>query len=159
MSILLHPTKGVNPRLGACRHCGKSTSVILLGKNENKDTCDECGCVHYGGAERGSRGRRECKACGSDRLTRTAIEEHEQLFVDKCDECLEFEANCVKAIAENPGSVLYMCEKCGSEGVVRAESEFAKLIRKHFKDVPLDKPCGGNVPSCCNCESKETLKK
>ena len=53
MSVILHKTLGLNPRIikVACFICGKikDDSITLLEIKNYLDTCDKCGMQHIGG--------------------------------------------------------------------------------------------------------------
>ena len=81
--LILHPEKGVNPRIASCPYCGKDSGVVLLGRKDKKDTCNNCGMIHYGGAD-----GRVCQKCKNTYcFTREEIGEHEKIAVVVCHDC------------------------------------------------------------------------
>ena len=48
MSLRLHRTEGVNPRMTACGRCGKDVGVALIGALDKKFICGSCNTVSYG---------------------------------------------------------------------------------------------------------------
>jgi hypothetical protein len=93
-SVLLHPTKGLNPHLTICRICGKDDAIILVGRRDYKDICCKCGMVHVGGANRtASWHRKVCSQCYGDEFRQEPISEFEKFPMGVCDECRE-DAGC-----------------------------------------------------------------
>ena len=138
--LILHPEKGVNPRLTFCMQCGgDGEDLIMLGANESKYTCPECGCVHYGRPD-----KRQCGQCGQhfhrDNWRREKIGEYEKLPASRpCALCREKNEECAKVVAE--GGIHWRCKDCGSAGAIRAASELAIDIRKQM-GIEAPAPCG-----------------
>lgn len=130
-ALRLHPDKGVNPRISCCKQCGKDVGVIMLGAHDYMTRCPACEITLIG--------LRKCPQCNSRGVDEAPIEEHIKLPVELCDDCDKMNAEH-RAIVE-AGGVGWRCSDCGSEGVIRAESELAKEVRKKLKVEP-PKACG-----------------
>lgn len=102
-SINLHPKLGLNARLtiALCPSCGaehEGNELVLMGARNFKDTCRECGAVHYGGHD-----DEPCRSCGSMAFDREVMEENEKVRVSEpCPEC-------VKLLED--GGVIFMAPK------------------------------------------------
>ncbi len=141
MSVTLHPTKGVNPRLSVCEWCGADVGVILLGAHDHMTHCRPCGITLVGG------GRcPKCKAYGTDR---EPIPEHAKLPGGLCDACQTCKADSDAAVAA--GGVYWRCVDCKSQGAIKASAPLAGEVRAQLK-VPTG-PCGveftkAECPAC-----------
>jgi len=156
MSIPLHPEKGVNPRMTACRKCGKDVGVALIGRNDSKFMCGTCGTVNYGS--------RHCIPCDGQRMPyggpRTPgkvekIGEFEKFYIELCDECADNEKRDNDVVV-NKGGICWKCDGCKSGGVVVAESPLCQGVReKHgpaFLTGPPYKVCGVTFETCPACD-------
>lgn len=147
MSIRLHPTKGVNPRLTFCRRCGgEANELILVGAQDMKYTCDDCGTLHYGRPDLG-----RCGKCKGTRFTQAGrLTEYEKLPAsDYCDDCKKEIAEH-KAIVE-AGGIYWQCPK-GHGGAIRHTSPLAARVREKA-GIAAPKPVGikleeDNCPAC-----------
>lgn len=147
MSLYLHETKGLNPKLTTCPRCGgDGPDLILLGARDYKDICQLCGAVYIGGADPKMKHRgcvfkrldaqsKEVK-CGGTSFSREPIEEHEKLPGGLCYACEEEIKQHREIVAA--GGIHWRCVDCKSEGVIKAESECAKEVRAHMKIEPPD---------------------
>ena len=134
----LSKEKGVNPKLTFCRRCGGDTEeLMLIGANEGKFTCSQCGMVSFGSQPMGY-----CPNCKQNHLmTRTGtIGEYEKLPASEpCDKCKKEITKHESIVAK--GGVYWKCTKCGSEGVIKGTTELAKEVRKRHK-IKKPAPCG-----------------
>ena len=145
--ITLHPTLGVNPHLTFCPNCGGETNELLLSGSVNSIwKCKSCGMNHIGYPKGG-----ECQKCHSyDVEHLRELYDSEKLPGNLCDSCekqvAEFRAE-VKA-----GGVYWKCSDCPATGVIKAESDFAKNVRKQLH-IAAPWECGveftkADCPAC-----------
>jgi len=146
--ITLHPAKGLNPKMTICASCGKDVGLVLLGNKNKKAICRDCGLVHYGESNFGRKPLRKCKSCKSTNLEFALIEE-ERLPIEMCDECAEQQKIFNEEIAR--GGVYFMCEGCKAQGVIKADTDFAKNFREEY-DLPAPFPAGVKFIDCPQCE-------
>ena len=152
-SIILHKTKGLNPRLTFCRRCGKDAEeIVLLGARDSKRVCTACGTVNYGMSAKEACGK--CKHLLFDSV-REPIGEFEKLPAhDFCDKCRKELKEWKEIVSE--GGIYWKC-KNGHTGVIR-KSPFSDMIREKMKIVPPE-PVGVELPErdCPGCKGvKET---
>lgn len=123
-SIRLHKEKGLNPHMTVCPRCGgDSPTLLLLGATNQLYRCKSCDVLHVGRPKLG-----KCK-CGSYSVEfERELGDYERLPGDVCDKCQK-ELKEHKELVE-AGGLFWRCKTCGSEGVIRAESEYAQEIRK-----------------------------
>ena len=147
-SILLHPNLGANPRLTVCPSCNKvGDEILLLGATNNVHTCVTCGRFHVGGKPK------QC-SCGDTGFYTRELRDSERLPA-LCKTCREAgQQKMVEVCKANPGSIIFVCKHCGSEGVIKADAAFAKKVRgsPRFKDHPLDQPIAVELEDCPTCE-------
>ena len=133
MSITLHKTRGVNPKMTFCPRCGgEANELMLIGNREAKMTCQHCGTVNFG-----ARGADRCGGCGKHGgLRKTGeIGEHERLPASQmCDACQK-DVDMQKAEVEK-GGVYWKCDKCKHSGVIKAHHQLAKDVRASAKIEP-----------------------
>jgi hypothetical protein len=135
-----------------CKHCGEKVGVIMVGARDYKDTCNDCKMVHYGGAD-----KKTCQSCGSKNLTRDIIAMNELIPGAVCDKCKALVKEHKELLmaeyekVKNTGAIMFLCEKCGSEGLVKGESGLAQTVRAQMK-IPIPDPCGVKLPHCPNCK-------
>ena len=154
MSLPLHPKKGLNPHMLKCMRCGADIGVVLLGKHDYKVTCKDCGTVHYGGT--GSRPAK-CQKCGSYNLgLAEPISDYEPVYGDICEECQKEIAAFTEEV--KAGGVFFVCDNCGAEGVIKRDTELAKLTREELGlSEPTSgeyKPAGIRLERCPRCMDK-----
>lgn len=164
MSLRLHKTKGVNPRLTCCRNCGKDVGVALLGASESVFKCSRCDMKSIGGRPRKNRpghlGERQCPGCGAhDSYVRDGVVgEYDKIPDGLCTECEETEAACAEVVRE--GGIFWKCSKCGSAGAIRASAPLAAMVREQM-DIAAPDPVGvdfegdSNCPVCSKEESQD----
>lgn len=131
-NLILHPEKGVNPRLGVCTRCGEEHSVILLGKWDRYFHCAECHTVTIGASHK------HCGKCEGARGHFTPIGEFDRLPAGLCLVC-ETEVKEHDAIVA-AGGVYWRCEDCQQSGVIRP-NEFAAAVRATH-GLTNGEPCG-----------------
>lgn len=149
-TIILHPQKGVNPRIGVCTRCGKDLGIILMGARDQVITCKSCGVRNFGYTA-----RHKCPSCktplrGSP--TRT-IEDSEHLPMGLCADCERERINQMGEVAK--GGVYFRCTNCEVTGVVKADSPFAREARDGL-GIQAPEPCGieFNAFNCPYCGMK-----
>jgi hypothetical protein len=144
--MLLHPVRGLNPHLACCSRCGKENGeVVLLGANDRKYECRDCGALNLG--------RATCGYCGSTRTQDVGvIVEHERIPTGFCEDCRKAVELHAKIVAD--GGVYFACEDCGTSGVI-PPSRFASAIR-HRAGISPPKPVGVklNAAGCPVCKAK-----
>lgn len=124
-SILLHPKKGVNPRIMACAQCGASCGVALLGRNEYVYECS------HGNKCIGGRPNADTYSCGC-----TPYQFHRGAKIDDtavipgglCDKCQQ--ENTLQADIVKEGGIYFKCADCNERGAIR-KNEFTEAVRKH----------------------------
>lgn len=143
-SINLSKEKGLNPRLTYCTRCGGDAGeIVLLGDREYKIKCSNCDCWNFGA--------KFSDTCGKCKQTlrggsRERIEDDEKLpSSNLCDECVKEIQKYKNIVTE--GGVYFRCKQCGSEGVIKGESEYAKHAREYAKIFPPD-PMGIEMENC-----------
>lgn len=152
-SMQLHPTKGLNAHMTCCTRCGKDgDEIVLLGNQDSKYICGNCGLVHYGHTA-------HCQKCGNASravLKKEAIGEWEKL-PSTCKECREENEKFWKVANEaaKTGGIIYKCQKCGSEGVITGTADIAVAVRKKTEVLP-PKLVGVELAECPRCEEEET---
>ena len=145
MSLKLHPTEGVNPRMGVCVQCGEGTGVVLLGANNKKRTCNHCNTVNYGASSNQKCGK--CKELLHNAEVAT-IDEHEKLPNGLCDSCTETNKDCEELVKN--GGIFFRCLKCKTEGAVKGDTDLAINVRKKL-ELPAPELCGIELPDCPQC--------
>jgi len=159
MSILLDPEKGVNPFLTYCTRCGgDGPDLILVGRKQYKDVCDNCGGVYLGGRDRkvGDRPYQggQCQFCKEyTSFTRSKIEEGEKLPGGLCKNCEDEIEEHKKVVAA--GGIYFKCSECNAQGVIKA-NEFTAIVRAQH-GLENGEPCGiefnhTDTPKCPNAE-------
>jgi hypothetical protein len=152
MSITLHPSLGVNPRLVICRRCGSDTNeLILLGIKNRVGKCSACGAKVIGGMNSGG----TCPACNqrASLVDTKELRDHEKLPVGLCASC-EVEMKEHAAIVAD-GGVYWRCKDCRASGVIKAESAAAKAIREGEKVAAPEPPCIELDNTTCPACSKQ----
>ena len=148
--ILLHPEHGVNPFMTFCPRCkGESPEIMLVGKMDSIRSCGGCDVKLIGFTP-----GQKCPNCGSNG-PHGPIERHlrqgERLpGTEPCEACKAELAEWEKII--KGGGLYFRCE-CGTEGVIKGESEFSKAGRKEHS-TPAPELMGVNLDQCPNCEAK-----
>lgn len=144
--MILHKTKGVNPRMTVCYRCGKDAeSIILLGKNDKKVTCSNCGTINYGCNKHD-----KCNKCGFKMYNseQEEIGEYEKIPV-LCSEC-EKEIESFKNVVSS-GGIYFKCNECGQSGVIK-KSDYSMYIRgihtKNSNDIYDKEDEFGKYLSC-----------
>ena len=145
-SLRLDKEKGVNPRLTFCAQCGEDAEeLILLGSQKHKYTCPDCNAVHFGrpDTDPSKKNLRCCQKCGfgfGSNWAKDEIEEWEKLPASQpCKKCRDIAEEVNDVVKE--GGVFWRCKSCGSNGAIRAESDFAKLVREKM-EILAPEPVG-----------------
>jgi len=146
--LLLHPTKGANPRLTSCRACGKDVGVALLGAHDKVWACSRCNQRYIGKPQFGK--CQKCGGYGQELRPIKTIGEHEKLPIELCNDCEKLEEEKVSIV--KAGGILFKCADCGSEGAIRASAPLAGRVREQLGVAP-PKPCGvefskADCPAC-----------
>lgn len=142
-TIPLHKDRGLDPHLTYCQRCGGDVEELTIGEvkeitlPDGRKTYVNRGKVH-----------KVCKKLGYSpyECTIRNIEDHERLPAsqpcNKCQKELETFDNIVKE-----GGVYFKCTEWGSTGVIKADTEFAKAVRKTSK-VEAPDPIGIEFTKC-----------
>ncbi len=145
MSIKLHKTKGLNPKLTYCPRCGEDgDELILLGATDRIYKCTYCGMRSIG------KRLSKCPECGRNSWHKVGtVGEYDKLPSSHL--C----AKCEKELAEHKaivdaGGIYWKCKDCRAEGVIKT-GRYADSIREHLHIS--SGPCGvefdkDNCPSC-----------
>jgi hypothetical protein len=147
-SIQLHPTLGVNPRLEVCCRCGKDTGVVLLGRQDNKFTCEHCHTVSYGSSH--------CLKVREHKGTVAKIGEYEKIPGALCPECEAEKLEHARLVAE--GGVYWSCADCGAGGVILPHAALAQEVRAK-QNVRPPEPLGVrfNKTTCPRCGPEKVV--
>lgn len=141
MSIPLSQEHGINPGLTICPRCGEQGEELILAGNSLKWRCDDCNRLHVAYVGKTFRmacpcgnkyrdGRRFTKVGKFDGMT-------DRVFSSEpCGTCRE-ELDKFRKIVED-GGAYWRCKDCGSEGVLRPETELVIDARKMQKVEPPD---------------------
>lgn len=124
--LTIHPQRGLNPHLGFCPACGEENGeILLIGIHNRVYTCAYCGTQNYG-----ANNMSKCASCKSklDRSPFREIEENEKIPGSLCTKCENERKTMREEVAR--GGIYWMCKDCNSHGVIKAESEFAKEVRR-----------------------------
>jgi hypothetical protein len=158
MSILLHPTTGVNPHLTYCTRCGGDVNMLMLLGNQNHVyKCRYCRKIGFGSPS--GYPKDECPdgystSAGGfkhhDWEFQRELEDHEKLPGGLCDTCIAEIEEHKKIVAA--GGIYWRCLKCKKEGVIRAGNEFVVSVRRAHK---LDEPDTDGVYKPCGVEFTE----
>ncbi len=141
--IRISEEHGLNPIMGQCPRCRKDNGEIMLPgllyywwcgncrKNTIAQTRPKDGCVHCRSSELALSGEYEAKL--GDRIPGG--------LCDHCkDEVEVFESEIAR------GGVYFKCA-CGSQGIIKAETELAKDVRKKHPEGPV----GVELTGCPIC--------
>lgn len=145
-SVLLHPTKGLNPRDAVCPRCGQKHGKVMLGMREYAGICQDCNVFNIGLRK----GATECDTCGSENIEVKRIPEKMPL-PQLCQTC-EAEIAMQESIL-TAGGVLWQCEDCGNTGSVAAGHPLAIETRRQTMK-PAPEPCGAllDKTTCPVCQ-------
>lgn len=148
-SILLHPEKGVNPFIMQCMHCGKNTGIVLLGRRQYIDVCNNCDTCVIGGFD-----REGCPKCGRHERHRKPIHDGDRLAGGICEGCQRFNTEAYNAAVES-NAIILRCDKCGMRAVLRGDHELAIAARKERPEYD-HKPLGLRVTAeqCPRCQGR-----
>lgn len=162
MSIRLSPKFGLNPGLTCCPRCGGEANELVLAGNawmykckcgQNvvssgypKDPCQKCSLLGKTGARHRSNFTRLRAFDGSrDRV----------LASEPCETCkAEIKLHREEVAA---GGVYWKCCDCHSEGVIKASSPFAQVVRDNL-NIQAPAPAGvefGKAHGCPVCAEGE----
>lgn len=145
-TILLHPKKGLNPRLTCCYHCGKETNeILLLGASDYTHKCS-CGINFIG------KKQDKCPRCNAFSNSSEIIGEYEKVASGLCDDCKK-EIETFKEIVEE-GGAYWRCISCGRCGVIK-KNEFTDNLRKE-KNIPIPNPIGVKFDKCQVCREEDS---
>jgi rubrerythrin len=129
MAVLLDEELGVNPTMTYCPRCGGQTNELALVGRAYKYRCKYCGIIVVGRNPKRCPNP-DCNGRFGDFVNEGKFDgTHEKLPASYlCD-------NCKKEIEEfklevEKGGVPWRCSDCGSEGVVKHDSDFAKKFRE-----------------------------
>jgi hypothetical protein len=123
-SILLHPTKGVNPRLCFCPHCMRDGDIIMLGAREYGGRCPSCNMLHIGIR---NEPETKCTSCGHQGLQIMPIPDEARIPVI-CDECRAGLQKAKELL--DAGGCEWRCEDCNRSGIIEHTHPIAEALRK-----------------------------
>lgn len=115
----LHPRKGVNPRITVCRFCDAEVGVALVGDSDLLYRCPTCRVEMLG--------IKTCPTCKRPGEYIRELPDGARLPIEVCDGCVAKQAERDREVAA--GGVHFRCSDCGSEGVVKANTDAAMEIR------------------------------
>jgi hypothetical protein len=133
-SVILHPKKGVNPRMTCCIKCGKDVGIVLLGIKDYYYDCKTCNIR--------SIGSKKCMKCNQEgAMNVKQLADNEKIACEICPECLEAKKQADEEVLK--GGIYWTCVKCHSFGCIKAGSNYAIEIRKNAGlDIPDETPNG-----------------
>lgn len=127
-TILLHPKKGLNPKMICCYRCGNETNeILLLGISEYKHKCLSCSTFFIG------KRKDKCPKCKAFSTSSEVIGEYEKVTSSLCDNCKKEIEEFQKIVEE--GGVYWRCHGCGKNGVI-VKNEFTDNLRKEKNILP-----------------------
>jgi hypothetical protein len=161
-SIPLSKEHGLNPALTICPICGGDTNEIALVGNGNKYYCQnhpDYKTVCYSTKDF------DCPYCRKEQSTNSTQYRHHgsPVFISKFDGSREKLTSiepcdaCKKRLEESSeelklGGVPWRCKECGSEGVVKHNTEYAINFKAMLKEKGLPERTGVEFESCPVCE-------
>lgn len=145
MSIRLHETLGVNPKLCVCPRCGgENGELVLIGAATSIRQCPECKVHIYGGRPTFN----SCPSCKKhvhDFPIIGRVGENDKIPTSLCSGCKAEIETHMQIVAE--GGIHFKCAKCPVTGVLRGTSELAIAVRKQM-NLPAPAPCGVEFAEC-----------
>lgn len=144
-NILLSEKHGVNPHLTYCPRCGKEGQELILTGAAKLYEC-ACGQKHIGYPKNG-----RCVKCElhRDLVCKGEIPPETKLSGSLCDSC-DAEVKRLKAEVDR-GGIPFRCVDCKVEGVIKAEHELAKTVRKERGLCGIE----FSKKDCPQCSDKE----
>jgi hypothetical protein len=138
-NIPIHPERGLDPHICACRKCGKETGAMTVG--HMKVLVNNTGRIKtYFSTDQAGRAL-DIQEPG-DHIRE--VGEHESVYIGLCDECESEEKEHHSIVKE--GGVFWKCKECHRDGVIK-KSGFADHIRSHM-GIEAPKPCGVEFEKC-----------
>lgn len=134
--LVLHPTKGLNPKLTFCPRChSDGPELILVGVHDKVYKCEDCKTAHIGRPPQG-----RCQNCKSYAVHfERNLGELERLPGDLCETCKKelavFKAEVVK------GGVYWRCKDCAQNGVIKTSAPLAAQVRAQMH-IEVPQECG-----------------
>lgn len=155
-SVILHPEKGLNPRVTVCMRCGKDVGLVLLGKNEKIYRCNKCHIVHIGKPNNSThfKGGYDCvrDGCTGTLIYERDCADHEKIACEICNDCAKEQEEHAEVVKN--GGIYFKC-KCGATGVIKPSCELASLVREKTGIAAPD-PVGIELEQCPGCQTNET---
>jgi len=150
--MLLHKTKGLNPRMTFCPRCGgEANELILVGANDKVHKCEDCGMLHIGAPK-----HMKCQKCGKYNLSfHTILGDSDKLPASQpCDACQKEIELHRSIIAE--GGIYWKCAFNKNHNGVIKPNKFTIAVRSQLKVNPPS-PCGIEFTQkeCPVCSPKE----
>jgi len=144
-SVLMHKTKGVNPRGTICPKCRRLGPQVMMGLSDHFGICTACKTMNIGLPP----GETACRDC-SGKLVEVGPIPDDALLPQYCPACAEDIATSQKMVAE--GGVIWECRDCHNSGAFSGEHPISELTRKET-GCPSPEPCGvtlseENCPVC-----------
>ena len=156
MNINLDKNGDINAAMACCPRCGETNGEILLLGNKNyKAHCNGCNTEIYGVTQRA----RKCSNCKESKLTNhTKIDPYDVIPTNLCDQCI----NELKILEDEiaNGGIYWKCIDCNSHGIIKANSDIAKDVRKKL-NIKKPHPCVLEITAneCSNCEDAKNKQK
>jgi len=152
-NIPLHPKRGLDPHLTFCPRCGGDANDLTIGHLRRVELIDNWGRSYdpkqYAYANRGEGTRRviqELEKANRRFRDWQDVPEGERVPSNgPCDKC---EAELVehKALVA-AGGIYWNCNSCSQSGVIKAQSELAKAVRRHA-GIEAPAPVGVQFETC-----------
>jgi NMD protein affecting ribosome stability and mRNA decay len=142
--IRISKENGLGPHLTFCPRCGKDSDGIILTGAAHQYECPWCHQMHIGAPD-----HKVCQKCGKAFSKREWVDHGELPVSEKlplmCKACEE-DLKTLNAEVKK-GGVPFRCKTCHTEGVIKAETEFAKAWRAEHGKVGIEYEqcpmCGG----------------
>jgi hypothetical protein len=141
LSIRLSPKFGINPTLTFCPRCGGDANELVLAGDSRVYECEQCKQRIVGTSR-----PKFCPRCGNKSHGMFKLigpwegsPGNRLPASEPCEKCKE-EIELHKAEVDK-GGVYWKCIDCHSEGVVKAGTPFASMVREKV-GIPAPKPAG-----------------
>lgn len=146
-SIPLSKAHGLNPVMATCPRCGQTNGEIALLGRSNQYRCTSCSInfVAYPGR------KNVCPRCGGGRdvtlLKRDISGSDSPLLGNICRPCQDDLTSLDSEV--KAGGIRWQCDTCKYYGVIRADADYARQVRKEVPHVDWDHTGITLTPSEC----------